>query len=206
MLEDLSIKNNSMISAIYYALLQSGYNFYSVERDAKVVNKLQSFILSGNCEYAFFSEVKQNSCEVYPYWPRAAMLETATFFIDLSQARFINFDNYKNIIFSAKNISDTERNQAFWICLGELREDSIIHEFIHHIVHPAIENRKDEILHCCLKRLDVDSSYFLDGSDYGKLNAFEEYMVRQLTAKIMSGDIPKNVNIFFDCEMRHLTE
>lgn len=100
MLEDLSIKNNSMISAIYYALLQSGYNFYSVERDAKVVNKLQSFILSGNCEYAFFSEVKQNSCEVYPYWPRAAMLETATFFIDLSQARFINIqiDNILNII------------------------------------------------------------------------------------------------------------
>lgn len=219
------------------------------------------------------------------------MLDAATFFIDLSQTRFINFDYYKNIICSAKNISDIERNQVFWnwvllfpsalqqvmqsecfrcyiewenkwiaaqnlsckhklkrisnildicaekfgspfqrveivinpvkcvyssdyhyingdltICLGQLREDSIIHEFTHHIIHPAIENRKDEILHCSLERLDVDISYFFDGSDDGKLNAFEEYMLHQFTDKIVSGYIPKNINIFFDCEMRHLTE
>lgn len=57
-LEDLSIKNNPMISAIYFALLQSGYNYYSFGRDAKAVSKIQSFILSENCEYAFFSEIK----------------------------------------------------------------------------------------------------------------------------------------------------
>ncbi len=290
-LGNLSIKNNPMISAIYFALLQSGYNYYSFERDTEAVNKLHSFISSGNCKYPFFSETRQNSCEVYPYWPRAAMLETATFFIDLSQARFINFEEYKNIVYSAKNISDAERNQKFWnwilqfpsalqqvmqsdcfhrylewenrwieaqnqicknelksisnildgckekfgspfesiqivinpikcvyssdyhnidgdltICLGELREDSIIHEFTHHIVHPAIEKRKDDILRCFLERLDVDVSYFLDGDDEGKLNAFEEYMVRQLTAKIVSGDIPENINIFFDCKMRELVE
>lgn len=291
MLENLSIHNNSMISAIYFALLQSGYNYYSFERDAKAVNKLQSFIVSEACEYSFFSETRQNSCEVYPYWPRAALLETAAFFIDLSQARFINFEEYKNIIYSAKNISDAERNQEFWnwiiqfpaalqrvmqtdcfhrylewenrwiaaqnqiyknelrrisnlldickekfespfesiqivinpikcvyssdyhnidgsltICLGELREDSIIHEFTHHIVHPAIEKRKDDVLRCSLERLDVDASYFLDGGDEGKMNALEEYMVRRLTAKIVSGDIPNNIAIFFDREMKYLVE
>ena len=288
-LENLSIKNNPMISAIYFALLQSGYDYYSFERDAKTVNKLQSFIASGACEYSFFSETRQNSCDVYPYWPRAAMLETAAFFIDFPQARFINFEEYKNIIDSAKNISDAERNQEFWnwimqfpaalrqvmqsdcfrrylewenrwikaqnqiyknelrrisnlldickerfgspfqriqivinpikcvyssdyhniggdltICLGELREDSIMHEFAHHIVHPAIEKRKDDILRCSPERLDVDASYFLDGGDEGKLNAFEEYMVRRLTAKIVSGDIPNNIDIFLDREMKDL--
>ena len=218
------------------------------------------------------------------------MLETAAFFIDLSQARFINFEEYKSIIYSAKNISDAERNQAFWnwiiqfpaalrqvmqsdcfrrylewenrwiaaqnqiskdelrrisnildvckerfgspfesmqivinpikcvyssdyhniggdltICLGELREDSIIHEFIHHIVHPAIENRKNEISRRSLESLPVDASYFLDGGDEGKLNAFEEYMVRKLTAKMASGDIPNNIDIFFDGEMKDLS-
>ena len=290
-LGNLSIKNIPMISAIYFALLQSGYNYYSFERDTKAVKEIQSFISSDHCKFPFFSETRQNSCEVYPYWPRAAMLETAAFFIDLPHARFINFEAYKNIIYSAKNISDAERNQEFWnwiiqlpaalqqvtqsdclrrylewenrwieaqnqacknelrrisnllnvcmekfgspfesikivinpikcvyssdyhnidgdltICLGELREDSIIHEFAHHIVHPAIEKRKDDILRCSLEGLDVDASYFLDGGEEGKLNAFEEYMVRQLTAKIVNGDIPNNISFFFDCEMRDLME
>lgn len=42
------------------------------------------------------------------------MLETATCFIDLPEARFVNFDAYIRKIQSAQNISYMERNQAFW--------------------------------------------------------------------------------------------
>ncbi len=42
------------------------------------------------------------------------MLETATFYIDLHQERFVDFNAYKNSIMSAKNISDIEKNQLFW--------------------------------------------------------------------------------------------
>ena len=112
--KNLLISNNTAISAIYFALLQCGYDFYTVGRDAPTVNKLHSFIMSDNNDYGFFSEVRQNTCEVYPYWPRAAMLETATFYINLPRACFVDFDTYKSNIISAKNISDRERNEKFW--------------------------------------------------------------------------------------------
>lgn len=232
MLEDLSIKNNSMISAIYYALLQSGYNFYSVERDAKVVNKLQSFILSGNCEYAFFSEVKQNRCEVYPYWPRAAMLETATFFIDLSQARFINFDNYKNIIFSAKNISDTERNQAFWnwisqfpSALQQVIQSDCFRRYLEwekRWIAAQNQSCKNElrkisnILDVCKKKFGspflsiqivINPVKCVYSSDYHNINGDLTICLGEFREdSIIHEFIHHNVNIFFDCEMRHLTE
>lgn len=285
----LSISNNTAISAIYYALLQCGYDFYSIENDAPTVNKLDSFIVSDSSKYAFFSEVRQNTCEVYPYWPRAAMLETATFYIDLTQACFMNFDAYKSKILSAKNISDIERNDTFWnwilqfptalkdvfqsdcfsrylewenawiekqnkkhqtdlrriedilmtckekfnspfqsiqvvlnpikctysadyhlkdetfiFCSGALNAESVIHEFIHHSVHPVVENRKEEILRCNFVNLDLDASYYLNGSEAGKLNAFEEYMVRKLVDKILIGEVPKSLYMFFDHEIMNL--
>ena len=55
-LTKLSITNNSLISAIYYALLQCGYDFYAIERDAFMVKKLQSFIMPDNNEYGFFQK------------------------------------------------------------------------------------------------------------------------------------------------------
>lgn len=285
----LSISNNAAISAIYFALLQCGYDFYSIKHDAPTVNMLNSFIMSDNSEYGFFSEVRQNTCEVYPYWPRAAMLETATFYIDLTRVCFVDFDAYKSNILSAKNISDIERNEIFWnwilqfpaalkdvfhsncfsrylewenawiedqnkkyqtnlrriedilvtckekfnspfqsiqvvlnpikctysadyhlkdetfiFCSGALSEESVIHEFIHHSVHPVVENRKDEILRCNFVNLNLDASYYLNGSEAGKLNAFEEYMVRKLTDMIVSGDVPKNLDMFFDHEIMNL--
>ena len=285
----LLISNNIAISAIYFALLQCGYDFYSIELDAPTVNKLGSFIMSDSSEYGFFSEVRQNTCEVYPYWPRAAMLETATFYIDLPQACFVDFDAYKSKILSAKNISDIERNEMFWnwilqfpaalknifqsncfsrylewentwveeqnkkyqsnlrriedvlvtcmeklnspfqsiqivlnpikcaysadyhlkdktfiFCSGALSEESVIHEFIHHSVHPIVKNKKDEILRCNLVILNLDASYYLNGSEAGKLNAFEEYIVRKLTNKILSGDIHENLDAFFDHEIMNL--
>ena len=285
----LSISNNTAISAIYFALLHCGYDFYSIERDASTVNKLRSFIVPDSGKYGFFSEVRQNTCEVYPYWPRAAMLETATFYIDLSRVCFVDFDAYKSKILSAENISDIERNETFWdwilrfptalkdvfqsncfsrylewentwiedqnkkhqtnlrkiedilvpckerfhfpfqsiqvvlnpikctysadyhlkdetfiFCSGALSEESVIHEFIHHSVHPVIENRKGEILRFNFVNLDLDASYYLNGSEAGQLNAFEEYMVRKLTDKILSGDVPENLDVFFDREIMNL--
>ena len=38
----------------------------------------------------------------------------------------------------------------------------------------------------------------------GKLNAFEEYIVRKLTDKILSGDIPENLDALFDREVMNL--
>ncbi len=284
--KELSITNIPAISAIYFALLQCKYDFYPIERDALLIDKLRTFIIADGGEYDFFGDVKQNTCEVYPYWPRAAMLETATFYIDSLREQFIDFHAYKNRIMSAKNISDIERNQMFWdwiikfpkalklvlqsdsfsrymkwendwiveqnqkyrkelkkienmlalckrkmnspiqhiqivlnpikcvysadyhlidhhfiFCSGILSEASVIHEFLHHIVHPIVVNRKDEILCCNFTNLNIDTSYYLNHDELGILNAFEEYMVRVLTDAIVSGDVPENLDVFFDQEI-----
>ena len=281
--KELFITNISAISAIYFSLLQCKYGFYPIEREAVLTDKLRSFIMSDCGEYDFFFDVKQNSCEDYPYWPRAAMLETATFYIDSTRECFIDFNAYKRSIMSANNILDIERNQSFWdwiikfpkalkpvlqsisfsrylkwendwiieqnekykkelekirdiftlckekfkspiqdiqvvlnpikcaysadyhlgedsfiFCSGSLSEQAVIHEFIHHMVHPIVEKRKDEILFCNLTNLNIDISYYLNNDEVGILNAFEEYMVRALTDAVVSGKIPETLDAFFD--------
>ena len=288
--KELFITNIPAISAIYFSLLQCKYDFYPIKRETVLEDKLRSFIISDCGDYDFFFDVKQNTCEVYPYWPRAAMLETATFYIDLPRERFIDFNVYKKYIMSAKNISDTERDQLFWdwiiqfpkalksvlqsdsfsrylkwendwiveqnqkykkelerignilvlckdkfkspiqniqvvlnpikcvysadyhlkdhnfiFCSGFLSEEAIVHEFIHHIVHPIIENRQNEILCCRLTNLDIDTSYYLNNDEVGILNAFEEYIVRELTDTIVSGNVPETLDVFFDQEIYKLT-
>lgn len=89
----------------------------------------------------------------------------------------------------------------FIFCSGALSEESVIHEFFHQIVHPIVENRKDEILCCNVTNLDIDTSYYLNNDELGILNAFEEYMVRVLTDAIVSGDIPENLDVFLDQEI-----
>lgn len=65
--KELSITNIPAISAVYFALIQCGYNFYSIERDTSIIEKLRSFIAPQRDAYGFFSAVEQNTCEVYPY-------------------------------------------------------------------------------------------------------------------------------------------
>ena len=287
--KELFITNIPAISAVYFSLLHCGYDFYAIEREAVLKDKLRSFNISDCGEYDFFLDVKQNTCEVYPYWPRAAMLEMATFYIDVSRERFINFNAYKKSIMSAKNILDIERNQLFWdwiinfpkalksilqsdsfsrylkwendwiveqnqkykkelgevrdilalckekfkspiqdiqvvlnpikcvysadyhlkdhnfiFCSGSLNEQAVVHEFIHHIVHPIVENRKDELLCCNLTNLDIDTSYYLNNNEVGILNAFEEYMVRALANAIVSGNVPETLDVFFNQEIHKL--
>lgn len=277
------ISNLPKISAIYFALLQCGYDYYAVEKDAALVEKIEGFRMTqGNFDNPFFSEVKQNTCEVYSYWPRAAALETATFFMDFNM-QFKNFDVYRKNIMSASNISDIERNQAFWewiegfptalgsvlgskefqaylnwengwleqqnlirkkdllhiqkilnicatnyaspiqkvsvilnpikcaysadyhmygsqllFCSGSFRPESVIHEFLHHIVHPLVKEHKVIILQCHVPYPDIDSSYYLTGGENGTLNAFEEYMVRKLANVVLTGDFPSDLSMFLN--------
>ena len=281
--KELFITNIPSISAVYFSLLQCKYNFYSIEREDVLKDKLRSFIISDCGEYDFFFDVKQNTCEVYPYWPRAAMLETATFYIDLTRECFIDFNAYKKSIMSANNILDVERNQSFWdwiikfpkalktvlqsnsfsrylkwendwiidqnqkykkelgkirdiftlckekfkspiqdiqivlnpikcvysadyhikddkfiFCSGSLSEQAVLHEFIHLIIHPIVEKRKDEVIFCNHTNLDIDISYYLNNDEAGILNAFEEYMVRTLTDAVVSGNVPETMDAFFE--------
>lgn len=112
-IRNISITNIPAISAIYFALLQSGYDYYSLGRIEEQLETVKSFY---NPEFCcdFFSQTKQNTCETYSYWPRAALLESAVFYLDGDLKQFSDFEAYKNFVVSASNLQDIERNENFW--------------------------------------------------------------------------------------------
>lgn len=276
----LAISSIPEISAIYFALLQCGYDYYAIERSTEHSSSIQGFAGTEKVP-SFFSLVKQDTCEVYPYWPRAAILETATFYLLPDHSRFQNYDAFRNLILSAGNIADHERDHRLWswmedfpsalsnvlasdgfqryrkwetewvakqtaryqeefrllqectdICIsrygspvkdlrivinpikcvyssdyhlsgncfvfssGAFRVESVIHEFLHHVVHPAVAAVRDEVLVGKRKYADIDESYYLSGDHAGQLNAFEEYAVRTLTKDVMKGCCPNTLVSF----------
>ena len=266
------------LSAIYYALLQSGYDFYSVERNEGHIRKIQGFIGEETVP-AFFSGVRQDACEVYPYWPRAFILERAAFFLNDGRNEFTDYDAFRNQVLSASNISPEEKGSSLWdwipefpaalksvlnsqhfrryaewerewiaeqnnryhkelylldsvlsdcrnkynaSCMrigvalspikcvyssdyhisgnyfvftsGDMRIGSVVHEYLHTVIHPLLAG---EIFMTGNKRYpETDASYYLDGSEQGYRNAFEEYAVRVLTGKVMNGEWPDDLYAF----------
>lgn len=101
------------ISAIYYGLLQQGYEYYAIERSEEHIQALQQFFHPGQSP-GFFSGARQTTCQVYPYWPRAAILETATFYLQRDPARFRDWEGFRQRILSAGNLSPRERDSSLW--------------------------------------------------------------------------------------------
>lgn len=278
--EKIEISSIPAVSAIYFALLQCGYDYYSFERSAEHTNAIKMF-RETDTALEFFSEIKQNTCAVYPYWPRAAMLESATFYIHPDMNDFKDIERYRDFIMSAGNITDDERGLSFWewivlfprelkkvllsdsfknymkwenqwiqqqnilhknqleflkscidFCVkyyyspikrvqlvlspikcvyssdyhiigdcflfssGAFKIDSVIHEFLHHVVHPTVTKCKSYILAGKQKYKDIDASYYLTGDESGRLNAFEEFAVRSLTKKFQEGIFPTDLEMY----------
>ncbi len=264
------------ISAIYYGLLQCGYDYYTLGHSEDEARKISKFD-AGTAGCEFFAGAKQATCEVYPYWPRAAILETAVFHLTPDKSDFGDFEGFRQKIISAPNIADCERDDSLWrwvagfpgalckilsspgferylefeklwaarqnlihaqsleqiqrvldlckaqyssplkeikvslcpakcgysadyhICgdcfvfsSGVLRTESVIHEFLHHIVHPAVLSHETYILQNPRKYPGLDSSYLTAGP----LCAFEEYAVRCLTKAVVEENAPEDLEAF----------
>lgn len=278
--DEMKIIQIPEISAIYYGLLQSGYDFCSIERSSEHVNALTKFTGKGTTN-DFFAGTRQQTCEVYPYWPRAFILEAATFFLNDSHTAYKDMEGLQRRILSAGNITDRERDSSLWewlegfpealrcvladdgfsgymewekkwtarqndawreelerirrcleictgwydspvkeirICInpikcvyssdyhldgdrfvftsGAFQAGSVIHEFLHHVVHPVVETQKTQILAIRPENEQIDESYYQDGRESGILNAFEETTVRSLTEDIMRDEYPEDLLIY----------
>lgn len=274
---NITISNIPEISAIYFALLQCGYDYFSIERSREHINSIRDFVNAADVP-SFFAGTRQNTCAVYHYWPRAAILEAATFYLLPNQKQFGNYEVFQSYIMSAGNIADHERNQELWdwlsefpaaltdvlvsdvfqrylawdtqwlnkqrnqhktelqlirsivdaciskynspirevqivinpikcvyssdyhldkerfvFCSGAFRADSVVHEFLHHVIHSAVMENAEIVLAQDKLYADMDTSYYLTGDRAGKLNAFEEYAVRQLTKDMMAGRYPDSL-------------
>lgn len=273
----ITISNIPEISAIYFALLQCGYDYYSIERSQEHNDYVRSFIGPEDA-VPFFSGARQNTCEVYPYWPRAAILETASFYLSSDHTKFRDYGAFRNRIMGAANIADNERDQRLWdwiesfpveltkilacdafrnylkweqkwlitqnvrheaelrvikdcqnvcvskydspvhdiqivinpikcvysadyhldkdcfvFCSGAFRAESVIHELLHHVVHPAILEIASLVLESKQTYPGIDKSYYLSGGEAGQLNAFEEYAVRELTKDAVHDKYPLDI-------------
>lgn len=278
----LHITQNPAISAIYFALLQVGYDFYTLDKDDSLTRRLKDFReTEGDYCHSFFADVRQSSCEVYPYWPRAAALETASFYLNDGCTAFSDFPSFRSKIIAAPNIADHERDEAFWswiagfpaalhvileshrfqtylawedawikaqrnvladdllslkriislcssqyhspiqavttvLCpikctyasdyhlsgthlyyiAGSFRADALVHESLHPAVSPIVRANREKVLARDISFPGLDVSYYQSHDDAGRLNAFEEYMVRQLTADLMSGNAPVDLDTY----------
>ena len=280
----LHITQNPAISAIYFAMLQAGYDFYALGKDEALTRQLEAFRGAG-CDLCqpFFREARQASCEVYPFWPRAAALETASFHLDDSRSAFGDFPSFQARIMGAPNIADHERGEPFWTWIagfpaalrtvmgsaqfqayfaweeawvterhkalngdllsleriirlcsslyqsplrrvttllcpikcayasdyflsgttlyyiaGAFRAGALLHEYLHPIVRPAVAANREAIQRKDRLYPDLDASYYLDGGESGRLNAFEEHMVRSLTRDLLAGTMPANLNLYLE--------
>lgn len=267
------IEHIPSVSAVYYALLNCGYEFYSFERQPNLIRAVESHIGTAIVP-SFFTETRQNTCSVYPFWPRAFILESATFFLSDSLDAFSDYDACKNRILSASNISPEEKGEPLWNWLrgfpdalktimdsdsfhsylqwekkwireqntryadelrrlddlllhcqkydppcrkirivlspikcvyasdyhfsnhffiftsGDLKISSVVHEYLHTVIHPLLAGTKTE------RKVypGIDESYYLDQSEQGYRNAFEEYAVRSLTKRILRQEWPADLS------------
>lgn len=112
-MSDCSINQMPSISAIYFAILQCGYEYYPLERDEAHVSAIKRHEGAARVP-PFFEQVRQSTCEVYPFWPRAAILETAAFFLNDACDQFADYDALVSTVMSASNISPAEKGERLW--------------------------------------------------------------------------------------------
>ena len=111
----MKISTNEAISAIYYALWQGGYEYAHLERSEAHMAALAAF--STEQQHPYFAKTRQNTCEVYPYWPRAALLELASFHVQ--DGALTAYDGLKRKILSAPNLAAHERDADLFAWLED---------------------------------------------------------------------------------------
>jgi len=109
---DIDISSNSSINAIYFGLIISGYEFSDINKSETVIalcNQIRNYSRLDELK-RYFDSARQNTCEPYPFWPRAALLESLAFFIDGG----ISFDKYCDYVKTLPNLTEEERDDAFF--------------------------------------------------------------------------------------------
>lgn len=111
------VESSGAINAIYFGLAASGYTFARDRKEQDVlrmIERVEAQRLPKDLE-RFFQGARQDGCEPYPYWPRAALMETRTLFADDGLG-------YIDTVMRAPNLLDEERDERFWRWIGQFPE------------------------------------------------------------------------------------
>lgn len=153
--------NNTAINAIYFGLISAGYNYADIEKTDEIIRLIKIIREKQSSKAAndFFSKAYQYTCRAYPYWPRAALMEKATFFInDLYNTDTFDYLRYHNEVMNLPNLMDSERDESFWSwikefpnTLKEILRDKKFHQIDEYIKKwisinsKTFENKRDAI-------------------------------------------------------------
>jgi hypothetical protein len=122
MSELIEVMNSTAINAIYFGLIASGYSYADIQKPDEIL-KLIKPIRNNHLPKTindFFSEARQYTCTAYPYWPRAALMETATFFVkDIYNPDTFDYFKYYNEVMKYTNLIESERDGHFWSWIKE---------------------------------------------------------------------------------------
>lgn len=272
----IEVMNSTAINAIYFGLIAAGYSYADIQKPdeiLKLIKSIKDYHLPKTIN-DYFLKAYQYTCTAYPFWPRAALMETATFFIShLDNTDSFDYLKYYSEIMKFTNLIESERDEHFWdwirefpkmlkgilldkkfqeideyiekwilakskifenkiaiieqsliklavsegkeiqpikviisplkcvysadyqvsdgklfVILGDFLPYSIVHEYIHPIVHPYIIDLRPDILKCYGdKTFNIDKSYYLNKDEDGFINAFEENIVIRVTELVVEG-------------------
>lgn len=77
------------IAAIYFGLMQGGYEYFSAGKAREDVKLWESWAkMPVSYDTSFFTEARQATPGIYPFSPRAAALEMASFYVDMQNGIF----------------------------------------------------------------------------------------------------------------------
>ena len=107
------ISSNTDINAVYFGIALSGYEYADIDKSDDIIEMLQQIRSHSGLDEAkqYFSNTRQTICGVYPFWPRAALLESATFFIT---GESFDFDNYCTYVKALPNLTAEEKSDDFF--------------------------------------------------------------------------------------------
>ncbi|MCL2407560.1 MAG: hypothetical protein FWC95_06485 [Defluviitaleaceae bacterium] len=111
----IEISTKIEFNAIYFGLCLGKYEFACINKTDEIVGLQRSIEDYGEANLGavkeFFRYARGITCDVYPFWPCAALLETALFYMDGGV-----FDSvaYRTYVCGLTNITDEERNDEFF--------------------------------------------------------------------------------------------
>ena len=104
------------IAAVYFGLMQSGYEYHAAGKSSEDVRQWESFRdMPVSYDTAFFRGARQTTTGIYPYAARAAALEMAAFYVDEENEAFINEEAYRSKLAASGLIKDREQEFFAWV-------------------------------------------------------------------------------------------
>ena len=109
----ITISSNVDINAIYFGIALSGYEYADIDKSDDITKWLHQIRRYPGLDEAkrYFSGARQSTCAVYPFWPRVALLESATFFIN---EKGFDYDDYCTYVKARPNLADEEKSDDFF--------------------------------------------------------------------------------------------